>query len=226
MTLSCTAFRVDLMDSAWEMSWAYSSLYLPMEASNLTMTSLIFSASCFLTTAALSRDLSSCLRGSTLLNMSEYSSWAMHHLTMGPQAKLALLTFSKLKSGLDKYLSSITFLMSSEICSVSKLTMDGMKFSFMVTALIAFQSGTFSPSSVQIASKAILIICGGFAIVLTSTRCCFLIFLTASWASMTAGSTLSRSFMTSLLLDAMSLVCCSTSLLISMDCCFCFSASC
>merc|ERR1719278_153433 len=54
-----------------------------------------------------------------------------------------------------------------------------MKFSFIVTALMAFQSGTFSPSRVQMASKAILMIGGGFPMVLTSTRCCFLIFLTA-----------------------------------------------
>merc|ERR1719397_526244 len=49
-----------------------------------------------------------------------------------------------------------------------------MKFSFMVTALMAFQSGTCSPSRVQMASIAILMRGGGFPMVLNSTRCCFL----------------------------------------------------
>merc|ERR1719278_1688027 len=46
---------------------------------------------------------------------------------------------------------------------------------------------------------------------LTSTRCCFLIDFTAFWASITAGSTLSRSFITSAFLTEISLVCFSTS---------------
>lgn len=66
--------------------------------------------------------------------------------------------------------------------SVLKLvTMLLMKFSRITTALIAFQSDTFSPNSRQMDSSAILTTAGGLAIDLTSTSCCFLISFTATY---------------------------------------------
>lgn len=66
--------------------------------------------------------------------------------------------------------------------SVLKLdTIELMKFSRMITARIAFQSVAFSPNNKQIDSKANLTIAGGLAMERTSTRCCFLIDLTAVW---------------------------------------------
>ena len=61
------------MASAWEIRLAYSSLYLLMLPSKVIVSSDILAASSFLTTAASSRALSSCLRGSTLLSISAYS---------------------------------------------------------------------------------------------------------------------------------------------------------
>lgn len=64
--------------------------------------------------------------------------------------------------------------------SVLKLdTMEFMKFSRMITARIDFQSDAFSPSSKHIDSNANLTMAGGLAIERTSTRCCFLMDLTA-----------------------------------------------
>lgn len=64
--------------------------------------------------------------------------------------------------------------------SVEKLeTMLLMKFSRMMTARMAFQSVAFSPSSRHIDSRATFTIAGGFPIERTSTKCCFLIDLTA-----------------------------------------------
>ncbi|KPI98423.1 hypothetical protein RR46_09639 [Papilio xuthus] len=64
--------------------------------------------------------------------------------------------------------------------SVEKLeTMLLMKFSRMMTARMAFQSVAFSPSSRHIDSSATFTIAGGFPIERTSTKCCFLIDLTA-----------------------------------------------
>lgn len=66
------------------------------------------------------------------------------------------------------------------IYSVLKfVTIELIKFSRMITARIDFQSEAFSPSSKQIDSRANLTIAGGLAIERTSTRCCFLIDLTA-----------------------------------------------
>lgn len=62
---------------------------------------------------------------------------------------------------------------------VLKLTRLPMKFSFIIMARIFFHSGAFSPRIKQMASKATLTMFGGLLIVLTSTRCCFLINLTA-----------------------------------------------
>lgn len=64
--------------------------------------------------------------------------------------------------------------------SVLKLdTIEFMKFSLIITARIDFQSEAFSPSSKQIDSKASFTSIGGFAMDLTSTKCCFLIDFTA-----------------------------------------------
>uniref|UniRef100_A0A8C2BT09 Uncharacterized protein n=1 Tax=Cyprinus carpio TaxID=7962 RepID=A0A8C2BT09_CYPCA len=65
--------------------------------------------------------------------------------------------------------------MSSE----TKLTMLEMKLSLIITCLIFFQSLVSSPSRRQIDSRASLTAAGGLAITRTSTRCCFLIELTA-----------------------------------------------
>lgn len=58
-------------------------------------------------------------------------------------------------------------------------TIELIKFSRIITARIDFQSEAFSPSSKQIDSRASLTIAGGFAMERTSTKCCFLIDLTA-----------------------------------------------
>lgn len=66
------------------------------------------------------------------------------------------------------------------ISSVEKLeTIELIKFSLIITARIAFQSVAFSPSKRHMDSKATFTIAGGLAIDLTSTKCCFLIDLTA-----------------------------------------------
>lgn len=57
--------------------------------------------------------------------------------------------------------------------------MFGMKFSFIMTPRICFQSVAFSLSSKQTDSRASLTGAGGFAIDLTSAKCFFLIELTA-----------------------------------------------
>uniref|UniRef100_A0A672PVU4 Uncharacterized protein n=1 Tax=Sinocyclocheilus grahami TaxID=75366 RepID=A0A672PVU4_SINGR len=61
----------------------------------------------------------------------------------------------------------------------TKLTMLEMKLSLIITCLIFFQSLVSSPSRRQIDSRASLTAAGGLAIARTSTRCCFLIELTA-----------------------------------------------
>lgn len=68
------------------------------------------------------------------------------------------------------------------ISSVLKLTIVEMKFSRMMTERIVFQSAgevVPSPSRRHIDSKVVFTIAGGFAIERTSTKCCFLIDLTA-----------------------------------------------
>ena len=66
------------------------------------------------------------------------------------------------------------------IFSVVKLeTMVLIKLSLMITARMDFQSLALSPNKRQIDSRATLTIAGGLAMDLTSTRCCFLIDLTA-----------------------------------------------
>ncbi|CAN7979475.1 unnamed protein product [Ixodes pacificus] len=84
-----------------------------------------------------------------------------------------------------------------------------MKFSRMMTERMAFQSEAASPSSRQIDSSASFTANGGFPIDRTSTRCCFLMDLTAGGqhASMTAGSTWARSAMTLCLFSAITSSC-------------------
>ncbi|CAN7979474.1 unnamed protein product [Ixodes pacificus] len=101
----------------------------------------------------------------------------MAHLTMGPQATLALFTFSKLNSGLFRYFVFILFRMSSlqpsyVTSSVQKLTMVWMKFSPKSTPRMALQSGAGSPRSRQIASSVVLTGNGGLPMLRTSTKCC------------------------------------------------------
>uniref|UniRef100_A0A8C3GA96 Uncharacterized protein n=1 Tax=Cyclopterus lumpus TaxID=8103 RepID=A0A8C3GA96_CYCLU len=59
------------------------------------------------------------------------------------------------------------------------LTIVGMKFSLMMMERICFQSVVLSPRSRQMDSRASFTAAGGLAIERTSTRCCFLIDLTA-----------------------------------------------
>uniref|UniRef100_A0A3Q3JK27 Uncharacterized protein n=1 Tax=Monopterus albus TaxID=43700 RepID=A0A3Q3JK27_MONAL len=59
------------------------------------------------------------------------------------------------------------------------LTMVGMKFSLMMMERICFQSVVLSPSSKQMDSRASFTAAGGLAMERTSTRCCFLMDLTA-----------------------------------------------
>lgn len=65
------------------------------------------------------------------------------------------------------------------ISSAEKLTMVGMKFSLMMMERICFQSVVLSPRSKQIDSRASFTAAGGLAMERTSTRCCFLMDLTA-----------------------------------------------
>lgn len=57
--------------------------------------------------------------------------------------------------------------------------MVAIKFSRIITDRIERHSFAFSCSSIQTDSSAIFTLIGGFAIERTSTRCCFLIDLTA-----------------------------------------------
>ena len=66
-----------------------------------------------------------------------------------------------------------------EMSSVTKLTIVLIKFSRTMRERICFQSVALSPSSRQMDSSASLTAAGGVGIDLTSTRCCFLIDLTA-----------------------------------------------
>uniref|UniRef100_A0A8C7M220 Uncharacterized protein n=1 Tax=Oncorhynchus kisutch TaxID=8019 RepID=A0A8C7M220_ONCKI len=61
-----------------------------------------------------------------------------------------------------------------------KLTMVGMKFSLIMMERICFQSVVLSPRSRQMDSRASLTAPGGLAMERTSTRCCFLMDLTAN----------------------------------------------
>uniref|UniRef100_A0AAQ4RVA5 Uncharacterized protein n=1 Tax=Gasterosteus aculeatus aculeatus TaxID=481459 RepID=A0AAQ4RVA5_GASAC len=65
------------------------------------------------------------------------------------------------------------------ISSASKLTIVGMKFSLMIMERICFQSVVLSPRSRQMDSRASFTAAGGLAMERTSTRCCFLMDLTA-----------------------------------------------
>ena len=66
------------------------------------------------------------------------------------------------------------------ISSAEKLTMVGMKFSLMMMDRICFQSVVLSPKSKQMDSRANFTAAGGLAMERTSTRCCFLMDLTAN----------------------------------------------
>uniref|UniRef100_A0A8C6KR43 Uncharacterized protein n=1 Tax=Nothobranchius furzeri TaxID=105023 RepID=A0A8C6KR43_NOTFU len=66
------------------------------------------------------------------------------------------------------------------ISSAEKLTIVGMKFSLMMMERICFQSVVLSPRSKQMDSRANFTAAGGLAMERTSTRCCFLIDLTAT----------------------------------------------
>uniref|UniRef100_A0A673C8U4 Uncharacterized protein n=1 Tax=Sphaeramia orbicularis TaxID=375764 RepID=A0A673C8U4_9TELE len=66
------------------------------------------------------------------------------------------------------------------ISSAEKLTMVGMKFSLMMMERICFQSVVLSPRSKQMDSRASFTAAGGLAMERTSTRCCFLMDLTAT----------------------------------------------
>uniref|UniRef100_A0A3Q1F4J8 Uncharacterized protein n=1 Tax=Acanthochromis polyacanthus TaxID=80966 RepID=A0A3Q1F4J8_9TELE len=65
------------------------------------------------------------------------------------------------------------------ISSAEKLTIVGMKFSLMMMDRICFQSVVLSPRSKQMDSRASFTAAGGLAMERTSTRCCFLMDLTA-----------------------------------------------
>lgn len=58
--------------------------------------------------------------------------------------------------------------------------MVGMKFSLIMMERICFQSVVLSPRSRQMDSRASLTAPGGLAMERTSTRCCFLMDLTAN----------------------------------------------
>ena len=66
-----------------------------------------------------------------------------------------------------------------EMSSVEKFTMVEIKLSLMMTPRMVLQSVACSPSNKQMDSKASLTAGGGLPMERTSTRCCFLIDLTA-----------------------------------------------
>uniref|UniRef100_A0A8C9RY25 Uncharacterized protein n=1 Tax=Scleropages formosus TaxID=113540 RepID=A0A8C9RY25_SCLFO len=63
--------------------------------------------------------------------------------------------------------------------TIALFTMVGIKFSLIMMERICFQSVVLSPSSRQMDSRASLTAAGGLAMDRTSTRCCFLMDLTA-----------------------------------------------
>ena len=65
------------------------------------------------------------------------------------------------------------------IFSVWKLTIVGIKLSLMMIPRMVLQSFACSPNNKHMDSRATLTACGGLAIDLTSTKCCFLIDFTA-----------------------------------------------
>ena len=84
-------------------------------------------------------------------------------------------------SSVEIYKHTLSFRNKSHvISSVLKLMMVLMKFSRMIFCLSDFQSMSFSPSNVQIPSKASLTAGGGLGSDRTSTRFCFFIPLTAA----------------------------------------------
>uniref|UniRef100_A0A667Z764 Uncharacterized protein n=1 Tax=Myripristis murdjan TaxID=586833 RepID=A0A667Z764_9TELE len=67
----------------------------------------------------------------------------------------------------------------AHLTMAEKLTIVGMKFSLMMMDRICFQSVVLSPRSKQMDSRASFTAAGGLAMERTSTRCCFLMDLTA-----------------------------------------------
>ena len=70
-----------------------------------------------------------------------------------------------------------TYVMSS----VLKFTIVGMKLSFIIRPLNDFQSRSFSPNKAHVDSIANLTAGGGLGKARTSTKCCFLMPLTAKY---------------------------------------------
>lgn len=77
-------------------------------------------------------------------------------------------------------ISLLTILPSYDKFWLVKFTIVAIKFSLIMTDRIERHSLAFSCNNKQTDSSAILTLCGGLAIDLTSTRCCFLIDLTAT----------------------------------------------
>lgn len=77
-------------------------------------------------------------------------------------------------------IEALKIIESYVISSVAKFTIVLIKFSRMMTDLIAFQSVVGSPSNKQIDSSASFTGAGGLAIDLTSTKCCFFMDFTAN----------------------------------------------
>uniref|UniRef100_A0A4W4EQZ7 Uncharacterized protein n=1 Tax=Electrophorus electricus TaxID=8005 RepID=A0A4W4EQZ7_ELEEL len=68
-----------------------------------------------------------------------------------------------------------------------KLTIVGMKFSRIMMERICFQSVVLSPRSRQMDSRASFTAAGGLAMDRTSTKCCFLMDLTAKMITQEEG---------------------------------------
>uniref|UniRef100_A0A3B3QS31 Uncharacterized protein n=1 Tax=Paramormyrops kingsleyae TaxID=1676925 RepID=A0A3B3QS31_9TELE len=69
--------------------------------------------------------------------------------------------------------------MTAHSPATEKLTMVGMKFSRIMMERICFQSVVLSPRRRQMDSRASFTAAGGLAMDRTSTKCCFLMDLTA-----------------------------------------------
>ena len=75
----------------------------------------------------------------------------------------------------------VLFIYTYVMSSVLKLMMVEMKLSLIKIPLSCFQSSSPSPSNTAIDSMASITAGGGRAKVRTSTKCCFLMELTAEW---------------------------------------------
>mmetsp|Transcript_1108 Transcript_1108/g.2653 ORF Transcript_1108/g.2653 Transcript_1108/m.2653 type:complete len:318 (-) Transcript_1108:786-1739(-) len=204
---------VSTVDISALMAWlslirrAYSSLYCTMRSS-VTFSSALLCSCCALTSSVAFSSRSTSMRsGATLSKMSEYTHCALIHFTSGPHALLARFTLSNDRSGsLKKFLFRYARCLSVMLLLL-KLTMLLMKLDSMTMRRMAFQSTLVRPRSMHTASSVFCTFCGGLPSALISSKCCFLMELTAFLASSMAGSTFSKSAYASFFFASMTTSC-------------------